>query len=184
MSDPQASPTDREQMIRAARDAARRAAFSLARDSGAQIITRPTYPRAVTTVRDVEPLAGLASSREVELAARHTARSYIRDAREAGHSWHDIGTAMGIVPGGDADQAGETIAEAAYTYAAGQPDTDTARRYGRSFIWTCRSCDHVIGDRGLANGPADDEHGHAESCLRLAATVAAWDAEWEREAEP
>jgi hypothetical protein len=72
-----------------------------------------------------------------------------------------------------------TVAEAAYSYAAGRPDTDTALRYGRSFVWTCRSCEHAINDRGLCDGPADDEHGHADTCARLSATVAAWDAQWE-----
>ena len=100
-------------------------------------------------------------------------------AREDGHSWHDIGTALDLTPGADADQAGESIAEAAYTYAAGHPDSETAWRYGRSFAWTCQSCDAVISDRGLCNGPADDERGHSDDCPRLAVTVAAWDAEWE-----
>ena len=34
-----------------------------------------------------------------------------------------------------------------------------------------------ISDRGLWNGPADDERGHADGCARLAATIASWDAE-------
>jgi hypothetical protein len=38
----------------------------------------------------------------------------------------------------------------------------------------------LIGtDHGLCNGPADDEQGHTENCARHAATVAAWNAEWE-----
>ena len=49
--------------------------------------------------------------------------------------------------------------------------------YGPSFAWTCGSCDGLISDRGLCNGPADDERGHADGCTRLAATIAAWDAE-------
>lgn len=119
------------------------------------------------------------AARDVELGARHAARTYIRNAREAGHTWHDIGTALGITPGGDAQQDGDTIAETAYTYAAGSPDTETARRYGRSVTWTCLSCQSLVSDRGLISGPADDERGHAQACPRLAATIAAWDAEWE-----
>jgi hypothetical protein len=165
---------------RAAREEARRAAFALARDAGGQVITRPAVPGAVPAVRDVDPLSGMRAARQLELSSRAVARGYIRDAREAGNSWHDIGTALGVVPGGEPDQAGETIAEAAYTYAAGRPDTHTPWQ-PRSFPWTCRSCEQVISDRGLCNGPADDEHGHAEGCPRLAAAVAAWDAEWEAE---
>lgn len=74
------------------------------------------------------------------------------------------------------------MAEAAYTYAAGSPDSDYARSYGRSFTWTCPSCDGAIRDRGLLAGPADDEEGHGRDCTRLAAAAAAWDAQWEAEA--
>jgi hypothetical protein len=56
---------------------------------------------------------------------------------------------------------------------------ETTWFYGRSFGWTCRSCDKAISDRGPCNGPADDEHGHARNCTRLAATIADWDAQWE-----
>ena len=91
----------------------------------------------------MDRLAGLRSAREGELAARHAARGHIRDAREAGHSWHDISLAMDIVPGGDAQQAGDTIAEAACAYAAGNPDTQRARRHGRSISWTCGTCDYA-----------------------------------------
>ncbi|HVB43266.1 MAG TPA: hypothetical protein VNF47_11245 [Streptosporangiaceae bacterium] len=170
--------TDPADQRRAARNLARRATHDLARAAGAQTITRPTYPGAHTTVPDVDPLAGLTASRRLELAASEQAASYVRAAREAGHTWHDIGTAMGLVPGGDAQQAGETVAEAAFTYAAGHPDTEHARRYGRSVTWTCGSCDRAISDHGLSNGPADDEVGHTDNCPRLAATVDAWDAEW------
>ncbi len=170
------SPPSEEQR-RAARNAASRAAFTLARDAGARIVRRPAFRGALTTVPDVEPLAGLHAARQLELAARHAAGGYIRDAREGGLSWHDIGTALGLTPGGDRQQAGETVAEAAFTYAAGNPDTDHARRYGRSVTWTCRTCDKAISDHGLVSGPGDDEKGHAAGCQRLAAAIATWDAE-------
>jgi hypothetical protein len=73
---------------------------------------------AGTPPSDVDPLAGLAASRQLELAAREHASNYVRAAREAGHSWYDVGTALGLVPGGDAKQAGETVSEAAFTFAA------------------------------------------------------------------
>ncbi len=164
-----------------ASDAARRALIGLARDRGAEFITRQAYRGSDMTVRDLEPLAGALAARDVELGARHAARDYIRQAREAGHSWDQIGHALGMAPNADADQAGLTVAEAAYTYAAGSPHTETAVRYGRSFIWRCRSCDQAISDRGLIAGPADDELGHAEDCPRLAAAIAEWDAGWEAE---
>ncbi len=172
-------PADRQHAIDAARNAVRNATYTIARDTGAEVITRPAYPGSDRIIRDVEPLAGLATARDLELAARTTAKDHIRRAREVGYSWHDIGTAMHLRPDGDPQQAGDTIAEAAYTYAAGHPDTEHARRYGRTFTWTCASCDQAISDQGLYNGPADDEHGHASNCPRLQATIAARDAEWE-----
>jgi len=153
--------------------------LDLASAVGAQATTRPAFRGSHATVPDVEPLAGLAASRRLELAAREHGADYVRAAREAGHSWQDIGNALGLVPDGDAQQAGETVAETAFTYAAGHPDTETACRYGRSVNWTCGSCDELISDHGLSNGPAEDERGHAGTCPRLAATVAAWDAEWD-----
>jgi len=173
------TPHDPGEMRRVARNLTRQAMLDLASAAGAQIITRPAFRGSHATVPDIEPLAGLAVSRRLEIAAREHAAGYVRVAREAGHSWQDIGTALGLVPGGDAHQAGEPVAEAAFTYAAGHPDTETSRRYGHSVTWTCGSCDKLISDHGLSNGPAEDERGHAGKCPRLAATIAAWDAEWE-----
>jgi hypothetical protein len=174
---PPADPDDQQQTIYDARNAARRAALALAVDSGAQVIQRPLHPGTQSAVRDVEPLAGLAAACQIEFGARHAARAYIRQAREAGHGWDTIGTALSQVLGAGGQQAGESTGEAAFSYAAGSPDTDSARRYGRSFTWTCRTCDGLILDQGLCNGPSDDERGHAARCTRLAATIAASDAE-------
>ncbi len=166
--------------------AARRAVIGLARDRGFEFTSRPEFPGSGTAVPDVEPLTGARTARDIELGARRAARDYLRAAREAGHSWDQIGHALGLAPNADADQAGLTVAEAAYSYAAGSPYTDTAARYGRSFGGRCLACDHKISDRGLIAGPADDELGHAEDCGRLAAAVAEWNAELDsdREAEP
>jgi hypothetical protein len=151
----------------------------LARDRGAEFITRPNFPGSHLTVDSLEPLTGARAARDIELTSRHAARDYIRQAREAGHGWVQIGHALGITPNADADQAGLTVAED--TYAAGNPHTDTAIRYGRSFVWRCQSCDQAISDHGLIAGPHDNEIGHAENCGRLAAAVAEWDAGWEAE---
>jgi hypothetical protein len=120
-----------------------------------------------------------ANPRHSARPAREHAADYVRAAREGGHSWHDIGDALGLVPGPDAQQARDTIAEAAFSYAAGHPDTENTRRYGRSVTWNCHACDQAISDHGLSARPAEYERGHTEKCPRLAATIAAWDAEWE-----
>ena len=178
-----AEALDREWYV--ALNLARRALYSLAEDAGIhQSIARPAH-RGGPMVTDLVPLSGADVSRQIELAARKHVRDYIRCARQAGYTWHQIGTAMRLVPDGDAQQAGDTVAEAAFTYAAGHPDTEHARRNGRSVAWYCGSCHRAITDHGL-NGPADHERGHADNCRRLATTIAAdqarsadFDAEWE-----
>lgn len=180
MPEPQTPRTDTQASLTAARNQTRRAVHQLAIDSGAQLIIRPMFQgSAEPTTRDVEPLFGARAARDIELSARTSAREYIRCAREAGQSWEQIGHALGLAP--EPGPAGMTVAEAAYTYAAGSPNTPTAMRYGRSFRWTCRSCDQLIIDHGHIAGPAEDERGHAERCPRLTATIAAWNAEWEAE---
>jgi hypothetical protein len=172
----QADP-DRQRHV--ALNLARRALYGLAEDAGVhQFIARPAY-RSGPTFTDLIPLSGADVSRQIELAAREHARDYIRLAREGGYTWHEIGAAMRLVPDGDAQQAGDNVAEAAFTYAAGHPDAEHARRYGRSVAWHCGSCDRAISDHGLCNGPADDERGHAGNCSRLAATIAKDQAEWD-----
>ena len=181
MPDPAGGPDERAKHFAAIRDHARQAVAGLARSRGAEFITRKADRGSGMTDRDLEPLTGARATRDIELGARHAARGYIRQAREAGHSWDQIGHALGVAPNADADQTGLSVAEAAYTYAAGNPYTNTAVRYGRSFAWRCRSCDQAISDRGLIAGPADGEVGHSEACPRLAAAVAEWDAGWEAE---
>jgi hypothetical protein len=181
MPDPASGPDERAQQFAAIRDHARRALIGLARDRGAGFTTREAYRGSGTTVRDLEPLTGARAARDIELGARHAARDYIRQAREAGHSWDQIGHALGVAPNADADQTGLSVAEAAYTYATGNPYTDTAMRYGRSFTWRCRSCDQAISDHGLIAGPADAELGHTGNCPRMAAAIAEWNAGWEAE---
>jgi hypothetical protein len=183
MAEHETTPNTAAQRIAAARATARGETFRLARDSGAGLVTRPMLsPGKERTIRDVEPLAGARAARDLELAARGTARDYIRQAREAGHSWDQIGDTLGTIPGGDAGHTAMTAAEAAYTYAAGHPDTEAPWR-PRSFTWTCRSCNQAISDQGLIAGPADDEHGHADDCSRLTAAVADWNTGLETELE-
>jgi hypothetical protein len=92
---------------------ARRAVFGIVRETGGQIIERPMFRRDPESgpTRDAEPVAGLRAARDVELAARFCARGCIRHAREAGHDWHEIRAALGIIVGGY-DGADETIGDA------------------------------------------------------------------------
>ena len=72
----------------------------------------------------------------------------------------------------------ETIADAAFDFAAGDPNSHYARTYGRSFPWRCPACRSLVSDRGPCSGPLDDEPGHQDGCQRLAAAVATWEAQW------
>ena len=163
------------QRAAAARETARREAQRLARDTGAQTVTRPVLPGG-PDMPDVEPLAGAAAARDLELASHRTARDYIARARQAGHDWQHIGTALGLRPGGD--QPGATPADAAWAYAAGPPETDAPWR-PRTFAWTCQACGRAVADQGPdAGSPQDAEPGHTADCPGLAAKTAAWDAAW------
>jgi hypothetical protein len=186
MTEPETITQNSERRIRAARDTARREAVRLARGVGAQTVTRPIFEGGKEpTVRDVESLAGARAARDIELAARGTARDCIRQAREAGHGWEQIGRALGPAPEAGPDHEGPTVGDAAYTYAVGKRQSEPPWE-PRYFGWTCRSCDQPIADRGLSAGPADDEPGHAQDCPRLTAAIVEWDtqaaqwaAEWE-----
>ena len=177
--EPGTSARDAHADLLAASVAARRAAIDLARREGTPVTALPAFPGSQILASDLRPLDGVRAARRIELGAHYEAREYIRQAREDGASWYEIGRAIGLSPGTGASQTGTTVAEAAYTYAAGKPDTAPARRSGRSFGWVCWTCRQVIDDRGVQTGPADDEHGHAGSCRRLAETMAAREKQWE-----
>lgn len=91
-----------------------------------------------------------------EITSRPVFRGSHITAREAEHTWHDIGTALHLTPNGDAQQVGDSVAEAAFSYAVGHPDNDHARRNGFSVVWHCHSCDSNISDHG--DVPSDSRH--------------------------
>jgi hypothetical protein len=102
VTEPQTPTPDTRQRHADARRTARREAFRLARQAGAPLVDRPivrsgTEPAAYA----VEPIAGARAARGLELAARSIARDYLRQAREAGHGWEQIGQDLALGPGGD-----------------------------------------------------------------------------------
>ncbi len=76
------------------------------------------------TVRDAESMAGLRAARRLQVAAEGLARGYMQQAREDGHTWHEIGTALGLARMA-ADQE-TSLSQAAYDHAVGDPRTDHA----------------------------------------------------------
>jgi hypothetical protein len=126
------------------------------------------FPELVPT-----PLAGLwAADRLARRASREVA-SHARRAREAGHSWEQIGQALGIEPG-----EGRSVTEVAFERFAGTAASWSLR--DPSFVWRCPACDRVISDRGPYEGhPDDNQPGHGKDCSRLATELAGWRASWD-----
>jgi hypothetical protein len=121
---------------------------------------------------DAEPLSGLAATAQLKFAVRRLTVEYARLAREAGHSWRDIGFALGLK---DMADMGVDAADVAYEHLAGAPSS-----WRPAFAWVCPVCRGTVLDHGPQAGhPADREDGHADGCPRLAAAVTAWHAAWD-----
>jgi hypothetical protein len=73
-------------------------------------------------------------------------RDYVKAARQAGMSWHQIGAALNLTAN---TGNGGTIADAAFDFAAGDPGSYYTRTYGRSFPWICPACRGVVSDHAL-----------------------------------
>ena len=163
----------------AARQWARRAVPGIVRESGGRIAARPVFrdrPDLDLTVTDADSMSGLEAATKLTSAVRRLILDYARQAREDGHSWHELGVALGFRE--DAD-SGISVADAAYDFAA------RPIGFGRaSFAWVCPECRSTVIDRGPQAGhPADTEEGHADDCRRLAEEVSAWNFSWEAEDE-
>jgi hypothetical protein len=116
----------------------------------------------------LEPIAALEAARELERAARAEQVDYIRLAREAGRSWHEIGEALDLHWNAVANK--ETIDDEAYSYAL----RDDPRPGRRTFAWTCPACRELISDKGPWPELPEREEGHQTGCPRRAAELAAW----------
>jgi hypothetical protein len=170
--------TARAQIADLARQWSTRAVLGIVRESGGQVVDRsafPDRPDLLLKITGTNAMAGLQAVVALKHAARKLSLDYVRYAREDGHSWQDIGIALGF---SDDPEAGISAAEAAYNYAAGTTPA------WRSFAWVCLQCRATIIDRSPDVGhPADCEEGHTDDCPRLAAAVAAYTASWNDEAD-
>ncbi len=155
----------------------------LAEAEGTEIRELPVWPGAFSTMRYAEPLAGIRAARTLARAAERAVGDYVKHARRDGISWQETGEALGLAENGQ--RTGYDLAVRAFEYIT---DAEHHDRFDTlSFYWTCPACEQGIGDRGpYESHPEDNEHGHAEGCTRLAADIAAWqaerdaeDAEWE-----
>jgi hypothetical protein len=150
----------------------------LARDVyGAQIVQVPIEGVERATKRKLDdPLAGV----QAALLARNVAvaqmQAYAEQARGAGRSWDDVAEALGIEAADD-----EPRDEQAYRLLIeGRPlPVDEPSWFHRPKAWwTCATCGQQITDHGpFETHPDDVEQGHADSCTRHAATLAAYQRE-------
>lgn len=158
-----------------ARQAVDAAVLRIARAADAEIREHPAWPGSVLTIHDTDPAAGIWFAVILQGYARQKIHSYIRQARQNGLGWAQVGQALRLAPA--ADERGASLAEAAFEYAT---DAEHARPFDTlSFGWTCPACGGFVTDYGPAGGHPDDcEQGHAEHCQRQAAAIAAYEAQW------
>jgi hypothetical protein len=167
-----------KQIADLARQWSTRAVLGIVRESGGQVVDRsafPDRPDLLLKITGTNAMAGLKAAVALKHAAQKLSLDYVRYAREDGHSWQDIGIALGF---SDDLEARISAAVAAYDYAAGTTPA------WRSFAWACLQCRATIIDHGPEAGhPADCEQGHTDDCPRLAAAVAAYTASQDDEAD-
>ena len=152
-----------------ARELVRNAVFTLAREAGAQFTPRPVIPSEPDGPSQLEPgsLAAVTAAVSLSRAAMRAVRDWCRAAREDGATWAQVAAAMDY----------DSPAAAFFLLASDLGN-------GPSAGWTCRTCLQAVTDYGPEAGhPADQEHGHADGCARLAETVRAYDAQWEDEGD-
>ena len=119
------------------------------------------------------PLAGLWAANRLARRATGEVATHARRAREAGHSWDQIGCALRLKPDG-----GGSVAGAAYERFAGHPTSWSL--HDPSFVWRCPAYDRAISDRGpYDRHPDDNQPGHAADCSRLAAELERWRESWD-----
>ncbi|MFI6391511.1 hypothetical protein [Nonomuraea sp. NPDC050540] len=130
------------------------------------IAIRPIFPGALSHDRVADPLPGLWAAKLLAALARAEIGRQARHAREAGHTWHEIGQALEL-PNDDH----RALSEAAFEYM-------TEGGYGDPNVtWRCPdlACGQLILDYGPYNGHPDDcERGHATACERHGRELAAW----------
>lgn len=105
------------------------------------IRSRLATSQGASTV-DPEPIACIEIARELERTAHTRQRDYIRNAREAGRSWCEIGQALDLFWEGIV--AKESIADMAYDYALRYDASAKSQPY----TWTCSACQQTITDNG------------------------------------
>lgn len=160
-------------LVRVAIHAVAREAF------GSHMVERP-IPGLSSVAWDVESLPGLQAAVLARDVAAGCVRNYATAARGEGHSWDTIAEALGLERAEDLVSRGER----AYLHVvADRPlyPEDPNQHSGRllSARWRCASCGLYVTDHGPFDAdPVSNEEGHASECVRHAADIATYLAEW------
>lgn len=137
---------------------------------------RPIFPGAETTAMMADPLPALWAAKQLQALAAAQITRQARHARSIGHTWQQIGEMLQL-PHIDGPPA-----EAAFEYFTGGAVSYSTPTFG----WRCldAGCGNMITDRGPYDSHPDDcESGHASTCTRHAADLAAWQAahDWDND---
>jgi hypothetical protein len=127
-------------------------------DNYSLLLTRPDiWPPIDMT--ESEALTRLVAAFELEQAAHAAQRGFIRQARETGRSWYEIGQALDLL--WQAVASKESVADEAYDYALRLEPYKNRQTY----TWTCQDCQQTVTDHGPWPLPPSQE-GHASDCPR------------------
>jgi hypothetical protein len=125
-----------------------------------------------------DPLSGVRAAVLVGEVAAGQIAEYATAARAAGRSWDEVAAVLGVQEGPYNSRA-EVVFGGLIEHRPlpveernGWGERSTAR-------WTCGTCGGRVTDSGPFEGhPADNESGHADTCARMGAEVAAYRRRW------
>jgi hypothetical protein len=138
-------------------------------DNYSLLKTRPDIWPPIDTTQS-EALTRLVAAFELEQAAHAAQRDFIRQARETGRSWYEIGQALDLL--WKAVVSKESVGDEAYDYALSY-DRRTATI--PAYTWTCQACQELVTDHGpWPLRPEQQEEGHAADCPHWCARLEAW----------
>jgi hypothetical protein len=147
-----------------------------------QQVERRARPESEYSWREPTPAAGLRAALAVVELAQQQAYKFVRGLRSEGVSWREAADLLSIPWSDDYSRT-----ERAYELVLGPDPEGSSRFHARCVYWSCGGpfgCGKYISDRGPYNGhPVDNEDGHAEGCLRLAAEGRAYVREQEEAEE-
>jgi hypothetical protein len=148
----------------------------------ADMVERRVRPESEYTWSEPAARAGFEAAQAVIGLAERIRAKYVIELRGEGVSWEEITDLLKV------EWSSEYVrAERAFDMVA---DAPPSRFDGPRVYWTCGGplgCGQYVTDKGpYESYPADNEHGHAEGCRRLAAEIQAHEqeqAERERRAD-